>query len=190
MTRENQLAPFSIEQWSKRQKECGITGITLNQSQGFLFYHVMSGHTEGEAALSRCCSLSLYCGLHTNNKIDPSASCSTREVNTHFILFSAQLKNESKEAVRGLPHISEHLSSWKESKKALIWGTLLATWAAHESGLIQSLHLLWKRKKNHKKMLKHSLQAKWLSFNQHCLCCKFGGMFFVFFFFLPFGKNH
>lgn len=38
-------------------------------------------------------------------------------------------------------------------------------------------------------MLKHSLQAKWLSFNQHCLCCKFGGMFFVFFFFFTFRKK-
>lgn len=55
--------------------------IRLNQFQGYLFNYVKSVHTGGRMAFfsDRI--------LHTNNKIDPSAPCSTSRVNAHFILF-------------------------------------------------------------------------------------------------------
>lgn len=53
--------------------------------------------------------------LHTNNKIDPSASCGTSRVDVHFILFffffplwEIKIKNDVLDTL--FPHISVHLS--------------------------------------------------------------------------------
>lgn len=59
--------------------------IKPNPFRGYLFDHVVSGRTGGEAAFFFF--FFPHSILHTNNKIDLSASCSTSRVNADFILF-------------------------------------------------------------------------------------------------------
>lgn len=78
-----------------------------------LFYHVMSVHTGGEAVI-----FFSDCSLHTNNKIDLSASCSTSRVNIHFILFFPLRKIKARRLCES-SHTSQSISL--KGKKKKLW---------------------------------------------------------------------
>lgn len=82
--------------------------ITLYSFQGYLFYHAMSGHSKAAFFSDSI--------LHTNNKIDPSASCSTFRVNAHFMLFFPLREIKPKKAVLDTcSHTSQSISLKKNS---------------------------------------------------------------------------